>query len=228
MQKRTQVLFFDQRRHFWCLVNDRKAFRLTDLGSSGSPRRFSSGLRGACRSAQLWQQFVHPATYLLWGGGSVRALPRVQLSFHEVACQNQVIEDNGDNLAPAFKLLWSAQARLGPQQGLLLEAISMFLAKATDVAQGDFHQISLLIANPDKPAHPRISFSVAGMRTHDAHDADLQPACFFQVQLLPPGDLDCSPLLILAPSHSRGLFIAGGILGLQLVSIFARCSWLAR
>src|SRR5690349_5422965 len=104
----------------------------------------------------------------------------------------------------------------------------MFLAKATDIAQGDFYQISLLIANPDKPAHTRIPFRVAGMRTHDAHEADLQPARFFQVQLLPPGDLDRSPLLILAQPHPRGVLMAGGILGLQLVSIFARSPWLAR
>src|SRR6476660_8840520 len=135
MHKRTQVSFLDQRRHFWRLVNDRKAFRLVDLGSFGSPRRFSSGLWGACRRAQLWQQFVHPATYLLWGGDPVRVLPRVKLRFYQLTCQNQVIEHKSDDLAPALKLLWSAQARLGPQQGLFLEAISMFLAKATDVAQ---------------------------------------------------------------------------------------------
>ena len=84
MQKRTQSLFFDQRRHFWCLVNDRKAFRLTDLGSFRPALRFSSWLWGACRGTQMWQQFAHPP-YLLGGAGSLLAFPRTQFRFHQVA-----------------------------------------------------------------------------------------------------------------------------------------------
>lgn len=35
-----------------------------------------------------------------------------------------------DHIGPAFKLVWPAQLRRGPEQILLIEAIAMLLAKA--------------------------------------------------------------------------------------------------
>src|SRR5437763_1096278 len=52
----------------------------------------------------------------------------------------------------------------------------MFLAKATDVAQRDLDEVDVLVADPDKPAHAGITFTVGRVRTHDADHTQLEPA----------------------------------------------------
>src|SRR5579859_6262040 len=224
MMERTKRLLWDQRWQWWRLMNDRKTLCLANLGPFRSPRRFSARVWRASRSAQLWQQFVHPAPHLLRGRKPVRAFPGAKLSFHLIASQKQVIERNGDDLAPSLKLGRRAQSGLGPQQSLLLEAVSMLLTKAMDVAQSDFHQVGLLISNPDKPTHTRVAFAPHGVRTYHADHAHLQPPSIFQVQVVPPSDLNRPALLILDHAASRRVGVRGGIIGLQLVPVLARGS----
>src|SRR5258706_5058521 len=146
-----------QFRRLWGLANDRKSLRLADLCPFCPTRRFSSGLWRASGRAQLWQQFAHAATHLLWSRFPLLVFPRTKLGGDQFACQDQVIVDNGHKVGPALKLFGSTQTRLFPQQGLFVKAIAMFLAKAQNISQSDVHEIGLLVSNPNEPTDARIT-----------------------------------------------------------------------
>src|SRR5260370_21571426 len=131
-------------------------------------------------------------------------------------------------LGPALKLLWSAQARLIPQQGLLVEPIAMLLTKPQDVSQANGDQISLRITNPDEPTHARITLSIAGLRPLDADHRQVQIARIFDMQLLPPTQAHWSLLLIRTLPLPIGIGVGSLCIGAQFVSVFAWSSWLAR
>src|SRR5215469_14647758 len=67
-----------QWRHIGHLSNDWKAFGLADVDPFCSAWRFSTGLWGASRGAQLWQQFAHRATHLLQSWFAMAVFPRVR------------------------------------------------------------------------------------------------------------------------------------------------------
>ena len=109
MIPRVKRLLGHQWRQFWRLANDGKPLRLADLCPFCPTRRFSAGLWGASRRAQLRQQFAHPTTHLLGSRFTLLAFPRVKLGCDQGAGQHQVIAGNGHNVAPALELCGSPQ-----------------------------------------------------------------------------------------------------------------------
>jgi hypothetical protein len=146
MGKHTKPLFRDQFGQFRRLTNDRKPLGLTNLRSLGSARRFSARLWRSGWGAQLGQQLVHPASHLLRRRFAVHVFPRMQLSLDQLACQNQMIVDNGYDVGPALELFRGSQTGLVPHQGLFIETIAMFLAEAQNIAQSYLHKIGCLIS----------------------------------------------------------------------------------
>src|SRR6266516_3296052 len=65
---------------------------------------------------QTCQQFVHPASHLLWGRLALLVFPWAQFWLNQVAGQHQMVMHNGDHVTPALKLLWGPQTRGFPQQ----------------------------------------------------------------------------------------------------------------
>src|SRR5947209_14815399 len=226
MRQRVKRLDRHQFRGFWRLPHDRKALGLANCRPFCSPRRFSAGLWGTSRGPQLWQQFVHPATHLLGSRFPLFAFPRMKLPGDQRTCQDHVIVGNGDNGAPALELGRRAQTRLCPQQGLFVKAIPMLLTKAQNISQSDLHDVGVLLSNPNEPTDTGIALFVRRMRTHNADDGQFQPPSPFHMQVVPPGNLDCLPLGILALPMTRWRPMRRFIVGLQFVSILTWCSWL--
>ncbi|MBA2677148.1 MAG: hypothetical protein H0U76_01935, partial [Ktedonobacteraceae bacterium] len=161
------------------------------------------------------QQFVHPATHLLQGKRTLFALPRTQLDLNQVAGQKQMIMGNGHNLAPALKLLWSAQTRFCPQQRLLIKAIAMLLTKPQRVPQSHVSYFFLFIATPDQPTDARIALGIAGVRPDDLNHREREPSRFFDMQILPLGNFHGATFAIRSTGVPIGGSIGGSIANLQ-------------
>src|SRR5436309_9330649 len=104
MKKPIRRSAWNKLRQGWRLAHDRKALGLANLGSFGPAFGFSTGFGWMSGGAQSWQQCVQPAAHLLRGTGTLLVFPGAQLGRDQVACQHQVIMDNGHQVAPALKL----------------------------------------------------------------------------------------------------------------------------
>src|SRR6266516_1434027 len=171
------------------LEDHRRAWGWSDESPFLSPRRFSAWFGRSGRRSQLCHNFGHGPTHLLWTGRTLARLPGTQRGLHQWTGQHQLIVHKGDDLTPAFKLRGSAQPGLGPQQGLLLEAIAMFVRVAPPIAQGHFWHASVGGTIPEKPTLAWVAGLIGGPMTHDADDRDLQVSCLGQMQPRPPRDL---------------------------------------
>src|SRR5438132_7149714 len=87
--------------------------------------RFSAGLDPLCRRSQHANNSPHRPAHLLQGDRTMAALPRQPHGLYQRTSQHQLIVDDGHDLRPALKLLWGPQARLPPQQVLLVKAIAV-------------------------------------------------------------------------------------------------------
>jgi hypothetical protein len=85
----------------------------------------------------------------------------MQFHFNQIASQNQMSVNNGNDLAPALKLLWGAQAWLLPHQRLFVKAIAMFLPEAQHVAQRNLSQIYRRVAQTNQLVRGSRSLLVA-------------------------------------------------------------------
>src|SRR6266487_2973026 len=224
MKKQAKRLLWDQRRQFWRLVNDRKPLGLANLRPLHSSRRFSARLWGSGRCPQLRQQFVHPSTHLLRRELAMLVFPQTQLSYSQTTCQNQKIMRNGNDEAPTLELFWGTQTRLIPKQCLFVKAIAMFLAKAMDISQSHLRDVRILVPNPDEPTDTGIALAICRRWAYDANDRQFQPISAFDVQVLPPGDLDHSLGCIQAFPVSIRLPVSRLIVGLQFLASLTRCS----
>src|SRR6266516_4794109 len=177
---------------------------------------------------QTCQQFVHPASHLLWGRLALLVFPWAQFWLNQVAGQHQMVMHNGDHVTPALKLLWGPQTRGFPQQRLFVKAIPMLLPEAQSVSQSNLSQIGLWVADPDKPTDAWVTLLVGRMRPHHAQNSDWQPASLFDMHVLPPAHLHWTIVVIGALPHAIWLPMRRRILWLQLGSIFAWSPFLAR
>src|SRR5438876_3994807 len=150
MKKLVRRSPWNRLRQSWGLANNRKAWCLANLCPFGPALRFCAGFGWAGWGPQSRQECVQPASHLLRGARTLLVFPGTQLGLDQIACQHQVIVDNGHDVAPTLQLLRSAQTRLVPEQRLFLKAIAMFLAETQSIAQSHVHQIGLLISNPDQ------------------------------------------------------------------------------
>lgn len=141
-------------RQLGFFADDSKTQSFLDVGPLAAACGFSTRLGWSSRSAQMCQEFVHPATDLLWGGLALFAFPRTKLSFHQISCQHQMVMGHGDNVTPAFKLLWGAQAWSFPQKGLFVETITVLLRETTSISQANLHDIGF-VALPSKQTNSR-------------------------------------------------------------------------
>src|SRR5579859_744929 len=146
--KRSEKL---QLRHFWRLSDNRKALSLAHSGPFCSSRRFSARSWGTSRGPKIWQQFVHPATHLLQGRLAMPVFPWAQCWSGQVACENQEIVSRRNQVTPSLKLRRSPHPHVFPEQGLFVETIPMFLAKAMHIRERHDGDIGLLITDPNKP-----------------------------------------------------------------------------
>src|SRR5947199_2451150 len=104
MKKRVRRSSWNRLRQSWCLAHNRKARCLAHLGPFGPAWRFSAGFGWTGWSAQSRQEGVHPASHLLRGARTLLVFPGTQLGLDQITCQDQVIVDDGHDMAPALKL----------------------------------------------------------------------------------------------------------------------------
>src|SRR6266571_8723898 len=210
------------------LVDHRIAWRGLDQRSFWPSGRFSAWFGRSSRRSQLCHNFSHRPTHLLWTGWTPTRLPGSQHGLHQWTRQHQLIVHDGDDLAPAFKLRWSAQPGLDPQQGLLLEAIAMFVGVAPPIAQGHLSHAGIRGSIPQKPTLARVAGTISGPMTQNADDRHFEVPCLGQMQAIPPGDLDGMSVDIAALPTARGLSIRAGVTTLKALPIFARRPTFAR
>ena len=113
--------------------------------------RFSAWFGRLSRRPQLCHNFAHRPTHLLWRSFPLTRFPGSQRRLHLWTGQHQLIMHDSDDQAPAFKLRWGPQPGLCPQQGLLLEAIAMFVGVAPSIAQGYLGHVGVRGSIPEKP-----------------------------------------------------------------------------
>src|SRR5579859_5068264 len=133
-----------------------------------------------------------------------------------------MIMSNSNNLTPTFKLLRGLQACLFPHQVLFVKAIAMLLSKTQRVSHRNLSQIDLWISQPDKPTFTGVALRVFGMRTHNTNDGELKPTRIFHMQLVPPEDLNRTPLGVFSLKAAIGSAIGRRIANLQAIPIFSR------
>src|SRR5450755_661346 len=179
MKEQAEPSRWHKLRHLRLLTNDRKTQSFAYLGPFASAFRFSARFGGSGRGPQLRQQLSQATSHLLRSTRSLFVFPQTQLRFHQRTRKDQMIMGQSYDVGPKLKLFWGTQARFLPQQRLLVQTVAVFLSTAQRVAQRHLRQISLLVANPDKPADPWVALLVAGMRTHHSNDGQIQPASFF-------------------------------------------------
>src|SRR5512135_2421720 len=97
-------------RQLWRFANDGKPCRLANHRPFGPAFRFSARLGWPGWGTQTCQQFGDPTSHVLRGRWAMLAFPRTQFCFDQITGQHQMIVGHGDDLAPALKLLRSAQA----------------------------------------------------------------------------------------------------------------------
>src|ERR1700687_6107400 len=209
-------------------ADDGKTLSLLHFGPNAPAFRFSARLWWLSRGAQTCQQFVHPAPHLLRRSQALFAFPRTQCRLNQVARQNQMIVNDGDDLGPALKLFWGAQTRLFPQECLFVKTVAVLLSATASISQADLCDIGLGVSHPGKPTHTRVAFFVGRMWTHHANDRHVQPPCLLDVHLLPPGNFDRTTLIVRAVPRSIWLSMGCARLGLQFRSIFASPTFFAK
>jgi len=215
-------------RSWFGLEDHRIAWRRSDDSPLLSPGRFSVWFGRSSRRCHLCHKFGHRPAHLLWRSFTLGRLPGTQRGLHQWTRQHQVIVHDGDDLTPAFKLRWGTQPGLHPQQGLLLEAVAMFVRVAPSVAQGHFWQTGVRETLPQRSTLVRVAGPISGSMTQDAHDRHLEVPCLGQRQSMPPSDLDRQALRIGALPTTIGLSICAGVARLQALAIFARRPTFAR
>jgi hypothetical protein len=136
------------------------------------------------------------------------------------------IMDESNNQAPSLETFGSTDLWLIPQQTLFVETIAMLLTETMDGGKSHLSHICLLVPNPDEPTHLGITLLVAREGTHYANDRQWQPLGVFEVQLLPPRNLDRQCLWTLPVPVWIGM--GRLIVVLQLVSMLSWCSSLTR
>jgi hypothetical protein len=208
-------------RQFGLFANHGETWSFADLGPFAPAFGFSARFGGSGRSTQLRQQFRQASSHLLGGSRSLLVFPPTQFWLDQRTRQHQMIMGQGDDVAPALKLLRRPQARFLPEPRLLVQTVAVFLPKAQRVAQCHLRQISVGITYPDKPTHPWVALLSGRMRTYDANDRHIEPASFFDMQMLPPTDLDAAPFGIGPFKASIRLCMGRRVLGLQVVPIFS-------
>src|SRR5260370_12404485 len=172
------------------LVDHLIAWRRSDQRPLWSPWRFPAWLGRASRRSHLCHNFSHRPTHLLWRSFPLARLPGSQHSLHQWTRPQQLIVHDGDDLAPAFKLRWGTQPGFGPQQGLLLEAIAMFVRVAPPVAQGHFWHAGVQGSVPEKPTLARVAGPIGGELAQHPDDRHRDVPCLGQMQPGPPGHLN--------------------------------------
>src|SRR6266478_9159406 len=118
------------------LVDHRSTWHRSHHSPFLSTGRFSAWFGRLSRRSQLRHKFGPRPAHLLGTRLTQGRFPGSQVCLHVWPRQDQQIVHNSHDLAPAFKLLWSAQPGFDPQQSLLLEAIAMLLSEAPPVVQG--------------------------------------------------------------------------------------------
>src|SRR5712691_4271210 len=166
------------------------AGRWLDFVAFGTSCRFSAWFRGFGRGPQLCHNSGHSPAHLLGRRLSTGALPRPKFSLPHLASQDQLVLHDGDHLAPALKLLWGAQARAAPQQGLLLEAVAMFLRVASFVAWGHLLQRESVRSDPQKPTFAWVTRLAAGAMADHANEGEFDGTRLAQMQPFPASHLN--------------------------------------
>ncbi len=141
-------LFAPLFRSWFGLVEHRIAWRRSDDRPFWSSGRFSAWFGRWSRRSQLCHNFSHRPSHLLWRSFPLARLPGTQQGLHLWTRQHQVIVNNGDDLARAFKLLGGTQPGLCPQQALRVFAIAMLVGIASAVAQGHLGQTGVRLCVP--------------------------------------------------------------------------------
>src|SRR6266851_3677615 len=168
-----------------------------DFAAFGSSCRFSAQFGSFGRGTQLCHNSGHGSAHLLRSRRSADAFPRPQVGLPKLASQDQLVLHNSDHLAPALKLLWRAQARVAPQQGLLLEAVAMFLRVAPFVAWGHLLQRERVLCDPQKPTFAWVTRLVAGTLAGHANEREFDATRLAQMQPLPARHRDSMPGFVL-------------------------------
>src|SRR5260221_138686 len=199
-----------------------------DFSAFGSSCRFSAQFGRFGRSTQLCHNSGHGSARLLRSRRSADAFPRPQVGLPKLASQDQLVLHNGDQLAPALKLLWRAQARVAPQQGLLLETVAMFLRVAPFVAWGHLLERERVLCDPQKPTFAWVTRLVAGTLADHANERECDATRLAQMQPLPACHRDGMPGFVLPLPLFIWLSMRAGIIAPKALSILTRCTPVGR
>src|SRR5438105_14556221 len=106
---------------FTRFINDRMTRSRLRMEILGASRCFSTWLGRSSWGPQLSQKGRHSPTNLWQGDHRAAMLPGAVHAFDQRTSQHQLIMDTGHHLGEAVGLLWGAQARLIPEQHLLVQ-----------------------------------------------------------------------------------------------------------
>src|SRR5215472_14803386 len=124
-------------------------------------------------------------------------------------CQIQLIEGDGNEPAPALKLLGSTHMGRDPEQVLFEETIGMLDAEPQSIAGGDLLEGNVLIEG-DKPTAAGIAFGPFGTLTLHLNDVDRERGILFEVQVAEAAEADGPPFTVLL--RALGLWLPMGLL----------------
>src|SRR5260370_39909370 len=168
-----------------------------DFAAFDSSCRFSAQFGSFGRGPKLCHSSGNGSAHVLRSRRSADAFPRSQVGLPKLASQDQLVLHHGDHLAPALKLLWRAQARVAPQQGLRVLAVAMFLRVAPFVAWGHLLQRERVLCDPQKPTCAWVTRLVAGTVTDHANEREFDATRLTQMQPPPARHRDGMPGFIL-------------------------------
>ncbi len=190
----------------------------------GPPRRFSTRFAHWARRQDLHPISQQAALHLRERWGACGRFLRTSGDGNTRAGEDQGGQGEGHQICPPLKPLSGVDAQGLPVQGLLGEAMAVFMRKPATIQRGDRGQRQRCFPPPDKPTDPGIPGGIACGVAGDPIQRKGDGEGFVEMDLMPCRDFDQASV---RDSHGIGKGLRIRLVRLQHGTMETGTPWLA-